>query len=414
LTSSILKVELVKKTYLLKRTKNMILKREITQDIIAGSKEFPVIAILGPRQSGKTTLAQTIFSSHIYLTLEDPDIRIAAQEDPRTFLLTNRNEHGIIIDEFQHVPQLLSYIQTIVDQEKKAGTFILTGSQNFLMNQSISQSLAGRVSIHTLLPISIAEFQENNIEMPEIETILYQGCYPAIVAKKSSTERLYKNYMQTYLERDVRQLTHVGDLGLFQTFITLCAARIGQLVNFTSLGNDCGISDATVKRWLTILEASYIIFQLRPYHDKLGKRLIKSPKLYFYDTGLASFLLKIKDPIELATHPNRGNLFESFIISDIIKWFYNHGKLPSVYFWQNQTGHEVDCIIDQGLRKIPIEIKAGRTVKSNFFQGLEYWNQLTDNESHNGYVIYGGSSKQIRGYANLISWQSMQQLYDTI
>lgn len=388
-----------------------MLTRSAQKDILQGAQEFPVIAILGPRQSGKTTLVQAIFNKHVYLSLEDLDIRAAANQDPRTFLIANQNEHGIIIDEFQYVPQLLSYIQTIVDKEQKNGYFVLTGSQNFLMNQNITQSLAGRVSIHTLLPLSIEELQNNNIKLPEMELMLYQGCYPAIYSKNVSPERLYRNYLQTYLERDVRLLTNIGDLNVFQTFITLCAMRIGQLVNLTSLGNECGVSDTTIKRWLSILQASYIIFQLQPYHTNIGKRFVKSPKLYFYDSGLACYLLKIRNQSDLITHPHRGNLFESFIISDFAKWFYNRGKTPSLYFWQNKTGHEIDCIIENGRELIPVEIKAGRTISQRFFEGLNYWNEATENKKHLGYVVYAGDEKQMRANPNLISWQSMNRIY---
>ncbi len=391
----------------------MILKRDATADIIEGAQYFPVVAILGPRQSGKTTLAQLIFKNHRYVSLEDLDLRAAAIKDPRTFLIATMNEHGLIIDEFQYAPSLLSYIQTIVDKEQKKGYFILTGSQNFLMNHAISQSLAGRVSIHTLLPLSIHELDENRVMPKEVETVLYQGCYPAVYAKAIPPQLMYRNYFQTYIERDVHQLAHVGDLTTFQTFVTLCATRIGQLLNLTSLGNECGVSDSTAKRWLSILQASYIIFLLRPYHTSFGKRLVKTPKIYFYDTGLASFLLKIKRE-ELAVHPNKGGLFESFIIADILKWYYNHAQLPNLYFWRDKTGHEIDCIIENGKQLIPIEIKSGRTTSARFFEGLEYWNQLSDKEPSQGFVVYAGSAGQVRGYSNLISWQSMKDILKTV
>lgn len=389
-------------------------KRQASKDIVEGARYFPVVAILGPRQSGKTTLSQMIFKKHVYLTLEDLDMRAAAKNDPRTFLVANSNEHGIIIDEFQYVPELLSYIQTIVDREQKPGYFILTGSQNFLMNQAITQSLAGRVSIHTLLPLCVDELKQANILPAQIEQMLYKGSYPAIYAKDIEPTRLYKNYFQTYVERDVRQLAQVGDLTVFQTFVTLCASRIGQLLNLTSLGSECGISDNTAKRWLSILQASYIVHLVQPHHTSFGKRLIKTPKIYFYDTGLACYLLKIKEE-ELATHPSRGGLFESFIITEVLKWYYNHGKVPSVYFWQDKTGHEIDCVIDEGSNiLIPIEIKAGRTASPRFFEGLEYWNELAEDKQKNNFVVYAGESKQMRGYANLVSWQSLDTIFKII
>lgn len=308
----------------------MLLRRDLKSAIIESAQYFPVVAILGPRQSGKTTLAQMIFERYTYVTLEDLDMRVAAVQDPRTFLIANRREYGVIIDEFQYVPELLSYIQTMVDREKKQGYFILIGSQNFLMNEKITQSLAGRVAIHTLLPLSIHELSENKILPEEMEPMLYKGSYPAIYAKNTPPALLYSNYFQTYIERDVRQLTQVGDLMAFQTFVMLCAARIGQLLNLTSLANECNISDHTAKRWISILQASYIVFLLPPYHNNFGKRLVKSPKIFFYDTGLVCNLLKIKEE-ELALYPHKGNIFESLIISEILKWHYNNGHIPNIY-----------------------------------------------------------------------------------
>jgi len=390
----------------------MIIKRDAIEDIKNGAKHFPIVAILGPRQSGKTTLAQIIFKNHNYVSLEDLDLRSSAVNDPRTFLMSNVNEHGIILDEFQFVPELLSYIKTIVDREQKNGFFILTGSQNFLMNQAITQSLAGRVSIHTLLPLSIDELEKNNLLPQEIETMLYKGCYPAIYSKNIEPDLLYKNYLKTYIERDVRQLTNIGDLVLFQTFITLCAARIGQLLNITSLSNECGVSDNTIKRWLTILEASYVVFRLYPYHTSFGKRLVKTPKLYFYDTGIACNLLKIKED-ELALHPNKGNLFESFIISDFLKWHYNHGQTPNIYFWRDKTGHEIDCIIVDGQKLTPIEIKASRTSNPRFFEGINYWkDSVVKKEFKNGFVIYGASAKQPKAHTNILSWQAINKIFN--
>ncbi|MFA6991514.1 MAG: ATP-binding protein [Candidatus Babeliales bacterium] len=404
-----------------------MIKRKISEDILSGARYFPVVGILGPRQSGKTTLARELFKNHNYLSLEDLELRAAAKNDPRTFLQANRNDYGIIVDEFQYVPELLSYIQTVVDQDQKNGYFILTGSQNFLMNEAITQSLAGRISLHTLLPLSILELKDEKYIPSEIEPMLYQGCYPAIYSKNIPPEKLYKNYMQTYIERDVRQLTNIGDLTTFQTFIRLCAARVGQLVNFTVLGNDANISDATVRRWLSILEANYIIFRLHPYHENLGKRMVKAAKLYFYDPGLICHLLQIKQE-DLASHPNKGNIFESFIIADILKHYHNNGVDPRIYFWRDKTEHEVDCIIQDGQKLLPIEIKSGRTFNQRFLDGLTYWNNLKhgllekntgsnqatpngDSVGH-GAVIFAGSAQQPRAHKTLVSWQSIDEIYD--
>jgi len=385
----------------------MYIKRILEKDIQEGSKYFPVIAILGPRQSGKTTLAQKMFPNHVYTSLEDIDNREAAKNDPRTFLKMHRNEHGMIIDEFQYAPDLLSYIQTISDAEKKMGHFILTGSQNFLMNQAISQSLAGRVSLHTLLPLSSNELEQAGLLPDDIEDILYTGLYPAAYIRKIPPKRLYAQYIQTYLERDVRTLANIGDLSVFQTFIALCAERIGQPLNLTELGKACRMSDQTIKRWITILETSYIIYLLKPYEKTFGKRLIKRPKLFFYDPGLAYHLLQLKKD-EIIDHPKRGNIFESFIIAEIVKHFYNHGERPTIFYWQDKNRHEIDCIVQYGRKVLAFEIKASRTANSRLFSGLKYWNDLSeDNNESNSFVIYAGSKKNISSYKNLISWQSL-------
>lgn len=278
------------------------------------------------------------------------------------------------------------------------------------MNESITQSLAGRIALHTLLPLSIGELSHSKNIPAEIEPMLYAGCYPAVYSHNTPPTLLYRNYIQTYLERDVRQLAHVGDLNLFQTFIRLCAARAGQPLNLTSLGDECGISDNTVQRWITILEASYIVFRLYPYFGNFSKRLVKTPKLYFYDPGLMCYLLNIKES-DLTESSYRGNIFESFIIADLLKHAHNAGEVPAIYYWKDKTGHEVDCIIEQGNTLTAIEIKAGRTVSQRFFEGLEYWQTLDKPKPSHNFVIYGASAQQARGYANLISWQSIDTIY---
>jgi len=391
--------------------------REQSRHLIESSQYFPVIAIVGPRQSGKTTLAKSIFSEHVYVSLENPDVRDLIQRDPRTFFVTNKNKHGIILDEFQQIPTLLSYIQQIVDEDKIPGYFVLTGSQNFLMNPNITQSLAGRIAIHTLLPLSIKELEQGQLLSQEIEEVLFKGCYPALYSNDVPSHYFYANYIQTYLERDVRLLTHVSDLSTFQTFITLCASRIGQLLNFTALAEECGISDNTVRRWLSILEANYIIYLLYPHYTNLGKRVVKSPKIYFYDSGLACYLLRMKQD-ELATHPNKCALFESFIIGDIIKHFYNTGERPNIYFWQDKLGHEIDCIIDQVFTVTPLEIKVSRTPSTKFFDGLNYWNNLKskfqDSTPEQGFVVYSGSQQEPQTYQHLVSWQAINKIYEQI
>jgi uncharacterized protein len=388
----------------------MFIKRKLTKAVIQAASEFPVIAIVGPRQSGKTTLAHETFSQHKYVSLEDYDVRASAQSDPRKFLTESPTKFGMIIDEIQHAPELLSYMQTIVDREKKKGFYIVTGSQNFLVDQAITQTLAGRMAVVTLLPLSIQELEDASLLPEKIETLVVKGSYPKAHAEKGSIERLYANYLRLYVERDVRQIKNVTDLGIFQKFMRLCAGRIGQVVNLTSLGNDCGINQATVKAWISLLEASYILFPLHPYYKNFGKRLIKAPKLYFVDTGIACSLLKINSAEDLSDHYMRGGLIESFIISDLLKQQYNIDQQPSLYFWRDKTGHEVDCIIDESRYPVPVEIKAGKTVATDFFSGIDYWQATTDTPEAPRYLIYGGTEKRSWAQATVLDWKSAGSL----
>lgn len=383
--------------------------RDLKEKVLERATYYPIVAILGPRQSGKTTLAQDAFNTYAYVSLENYETRGFAQKDPQGFLNSYANEQGIIIDEFQHVPELLSYIQTRVDAEKKMGHFILTGSQNFLMNMAISQSLAGRVSIITLLPLSLHELKKADLVPSSVNQLLVKGFYPPLYSRQVPPDVWYPDYRQTYIERDIRQLTQVADLGIFQTFMQLCAGRIGQLLNLTALAQDCGISDMTAKRWIHLLEASYILFLLRPHHNNFGKRLTKSPKLYFYDTGLACSLLNIS-PEQLPMHPFKGALFESMVIADLMKQYFNQGKRPSLYFWRDHTGNEIDCLIEHGTDLIPIEIKAGQTLSNDFFKGLSFYNQLAGNDPASGYLIYAGTEQQKRSLGSVLSWDTIDQL----
>ncbi|MEX2438247.1 MAG: ATP-binding protein, partial [Candidatus Babeliales bacterium] len=296
----------------------MFIPRDISKDIEKTAQSMPIIGIFGPRQSGKSTLAKKIFSKHAYVNFEDIETRMNAEKDGKYFLLEYANEYGIIIDEAQRVPDIFSYIQVVSDENPRPGYFILTGSQNYLLMQSISQSLAGRIALFTLLPFSIHELKSKLLPN-EYETCIFTGFYPSIIAEKKDPTMWYKNYISTYVERDVRQLINVSQLSNFRKFMGLCAGRIGQLLNFSSLANDCGISVNTVKSWLSILETSYIIFLLQPHHKNFNKRLIKSPKLFFYDPGLACSILGIKNEKEIMHHYLRGGLFETMMISDLYK-----------------------------------------------------------------------------------------------
>lgn len=388
-----------------------MLKRKLEPIIIKRAEKMPVIAILGPRQSGKTTLAKAAFSQHSYVSLENLEERQLALIDPKRFLESNINEFGIIIDEVQHAPQLLSYIQTYVDEQHRPGHVILTGSQNILVNEAISQSLAGRVAIFTLLPFSIAELQSNSLVPDKIEQLVYKGGYPRIYAYDLEPTNWYLDYIQTYIERDVRQIGKIVDLATFRRFMRLCAGRVGQLLNVAALATDCGIDQRTANAWLSVLEASYIIFRLEPHYENFNKRLVKSPKLFFYDTGLVCALLDIKSPTQVDDHYLRGGLVESLLISEIFKHYYNQGDRPqSVYFWKNQAGKEIDCVIQKNNKLVPIEIKASNTIVSDFFSVLTYWKELT-NDPNLGYVIYGGSKNQEWPQGKVVSWMNTEDIF---
>lgn len=400
------------------RTKNkgfkVFFKRDLTEKLLEYSK-FPVVTVIGPRQSGKTTLVKHVFKDHIFLNLEDPSLRDFAAKDPKRFLHEHENKHGIIIDEFQYVPELLSYIQIESDEKKRPGYFVLTGSQNFLMNQAITQSLAGRVGILTLLPLSNKELIQNKLFSNDVDKTMLNGGYPRIYAENFLPQELYPSYIHTYIERDVRQLTNVENLMIFQKFMKLCAGRVGQLLNINDIATNCGISRKTAENWLTILNASFIIFQLQPYFKNYNKRITKSSKLYFYDTGVACSLLGIQSENDLQLSPFRGHLFENFIISDLYKQYYNNAQEPPLYFWRDQNGRiEIDCLVDLGSKQIPIEIKAGETISNRFFSGINEWNELAQADPSDGYIVYAGQASQSRSKGNLIGWKAASDLIKKI
>jgi uncharacterized protein len=388
----------------------MFIERKIAPRLKKLRGQFPVLGILGPRQSGKTTLAKALFPEYKYVNLEELDTRRFASEDPRRFLKLFEKEKGCILDEIQRVPELLSYIQAHVDEKQKAGFFILTGSENILLNQHISQTLAGRIALVTLLPLSFEELQNTSLFPRTIEDALFHGFYPSLYSKKVDVHEWIRSYVQTYIERDVRQLKHITDLSVFQKFLQLCAGRVGQLLDLTSIGNDCGISANTVRSWLSVLEATYVLFLLQPYHKNFSKRVIKTPKLYFYDTAIACHLLSIQSPEDLMTHYLRGGLFESMILSDLFKSRFNAGQLPNLYFWRDKSGHEIDCLLDKGKSLLPIEIKSGETLNSDYFSGLIKWNALTGNSTSNSYVVYGGKERQERSQGIALGWIHLKEL----
>ncbi len=389
-----------------------MIKRNLEQKLKQLWEKFPVITLTGPRQSGKTTLVKHTFPDLDYVSLETPDIREFAQEDPRGFLMNYNN--GVIIDEAQRVPALFSYIQTIVDNTNKPGMFILTGSQNFLLSEKVSQSLAGRAAILKLLPFSNGELLESSRNADNLHSALFKGFYPRIYDLDIAPQEWYPGYVQTYLERDVRMIKNITNLASFQRFLRLCAGRIGQTLNLSSLSIDSGISATTVRAWLSLLESSYIIFFLKPHFKNFRKRLIKMPKLYFVDSGLACYLLGIETEAQLETHYLKGALFESMILSEFHKYRFNRGREPNCYYWRDKTGHEIDCIIDSGGTLLPVEIKSGATVKSMFFHGLQYWSKIAEQDPSRAVLIYGGDRKEQRAHGQVLPWHQAADAFKLI
>jgi hypothetical protein len=360
---------------------------------------YPVVVITGPRQSGKTTLARAVFADRPYVSLEDLDVREAAQADPRAFL--RQYADGAVFDEVQRVPQLFSYLQTVVDGDRRTGRFILTGSQQFGMLREVSQSLAGRAGMLHLLPFTLAELASAGIERPLADTLL-AGFYPPIHDRGIPPERWFADYVATYLERDVRELQAVRDLRAFRTFVRMCAARTAQLVNLTGLAADCGITHNTAKAWLSILEASYLVFTLSPHFANFGKRLVKTPKLYFHDTGLAAWLAGVRSVDELRLGSLRGPLFENYVVAECVKARCN-GLLPhELHFWRDSAGHEIDLVISNGDALHPVEIKAGETVAGDWFAPVERFMGLSG--ATRGTIVHGGQRAQSRAGIDVLPW----------
>ncbi|MBI5095990.1 MAG: ATP-binding protein [Candidatus Hydrogenedentes bacterium] len=396
-----------------------MIRRHLEPALAASAKKYPIVTVTGPRQSGKTTIVRKVFRNYRYVSLENPDERNFALEDPRGFL--KQFSGGVILDEAQRAPDLFSYLQGIVDEDKRAGRFVLTGSQNFLLLDRVSQSLAGRTSVFHLLPFSRSELAGHKLadlarvgrtipnrraSKEDLFAALYAGFYPRIHDTGVAPQEWLRNYYQTYVERDVRQIVNVGDIEAFGRFTRLCAGRCGQLLNLASLGADCGVSHATAGRWLSALEASFIVYLLRPHHGNFGKRLIKSPKLYFLDTGLLCYLLRIRSADELRTHSARGAVFEAFVLSEVLKSYLHRGAEPDVYFWRDSSGHEVDFLLDHGNSLVPIEAKSGETVAGDFFKGIEYWRSLAGQNETAAALVYGGSASAMRKGVAVYSWNA--------
>ncbi len=372
------------------------------------SGRYPVVTLTGPRQSGKTTLCREAFSQKPYASLEPPDQREFALSDPRGFL--NRFPDGAVIDEVQRAPALLSYIQTLVDENATPGRFILTGSQNLGLLESVTQTLSGRTVLLNLLPLSLSEIRRFPQPANDVHHFLWTGGYPRIFDKRLPASEWLGSYVATYVERDIRQVLQVGDLLAFQTFLRLCAGRVGQLLNLTGLGADCGITHTTARAWISVLETTYIAFRLPPLHVNIGKRLIKTPKLFFFDTGLLCYLLGIRTADQLEVHPLRGSIFESWVASEIYKHYVNRGLQPPIYFFRDRSGNEVDFVLDHGTGLTAIEVKAGRTPSASYFDGLnELRRHLASRrggKSYRAVAVYAGDEDQTRADGKLIPWSA--------
>lgn len=384
----------------------MIIKRVIQAELETLMEEYPVVTITGPRQSGKTTLARMVYPDYTYCNLENPEIRNLAINDPNAFF--NSFKWPIIIDEIQRVPQLLSYIQTIVDEHNKNGMFLLTGSHQLSLGEAINQSLAGRTALLRLLPFSISELQSESIELGRDE-LIYRGFQPRIYDQNQNPTKANRNYLQTYIERDVRQIMQIKDLGMFENFIRLLAGRVGQVLNLHSISRDLGVSSTSLAQWLSVLEASFVIFKLPPYYKNIGKRLIKSSKIYFTDVGLVSYLLGIENPGQVMRYPLLGGLFENMVVMELVKARLNNGLDPKIYFYRDNNSNEVDLILDNPEGPIPVEVKAAMTFNEKLVKGVGYFQKIY-NKAGKGQLVYSGNlSLESKNY-NVINFKDVGEL----
>ncbi len=380
-----------------------MIPRLLHDPIKKAAESFPIIGIVGPRQSGKTTLAKQLFPKYDYVNLEQLDTRRFATEDPRGFL--DRFNNHVILDEVQRVPDLFSYLQAHVDSRKENGQFILTGSQHFLMMESITQTLAGRIGLFNLYPLSYEEIKKEDLEEPNIQSQILKGGYPRLYDQKVSPDLWLSSYIQTYLDRDISLLSQIDNLNAFEKFVHLIAGRTGQLLNLSSLGNDVGVTHNTIKSWISLLQTSGIILLLQPYYANISKRLNKTPKIYFIDSGLACHLLGIHTKDQLMTHPLYGSLFETFIVSEFMKFFANKGIDQDMFFWRDQQGTEADIVIVEGNKASLYEIKSAQTIATDAFAKLETIQKVISQKVSLN-LIYGGDDAQLRTKGNVIGWKS--------
>ena len=372
-----------------------MIKRIAEERLVKLAKTFRSVAVVGPRQSGKTTLCRAVFPEKTYVSLENPDILEYATSDPRGFLAQYNTKNGAILDEIQRAPHLFSYLQQILDETKETGLFILTGSNNFLLQENITQTLSGRVAYLHLLPLSLAELKISTHIKTAYPWHIVAGGYPEVIAKDIVPADWYPNYISTYIERDVRQLKNITNLAQFTKLLRMCAGRTGQLLNMTALANDCGIDQKTVASWLGILQSSYIIYLLKPYYNNFNKRITKTPKLYFYDTGVACSLLGIKSAEQIPIHAAKGPLFENMIVNELLKDRFNNGENDNLYYWRDKTGNEVDILTENEGQLTAIELKSGETISTDFFKGLNYFSALETNAIEK-ILVYGGNQEQKR------------------
>jgi len=388
----------------------MFIKRDLTQQIRSGAKQSPIIAVIGPRQSGKSTLVKKIFSDYVYLDMQDAENFDFANSDPKGFLDTYKNGVGVIIDEAQYAPKLFAQLKVEVDKDPRPGYYVLSGSQNFLLHEKISESLAGRVYFYTLLPLSIEELKQAKLLCDRVEDQLYKGFYPRVYKPQINAQEYYENYILTYVERDIRTIRNIDDILIFKKFMRLCALRVGATLNFSDLAANCGISVGTAKSWLGLLETSFILFQLPSYHDNLGKRITKSPKLYFYDVGLAAALMGIDQETIIKKRSIYGALFENMITVDLIKTFNSQSLRYALTFYRDTNKNEIDLIIEAGGKIIPVEIKASETMSGDYFNTITWFREKAKCEQ-DGVVVYGGSQNQKRLQGRVVSWRDVKRLY---
>jgi uncharacterized protein len=385
-----------------------MIPRDLSQELLQQLKEYPVVTLLGPRQAGKTTLARELLKSFAYVSLETPDILAFAKDDPRGFLAQYPDE--TIFDEIQRAPHLISYLQSIVDESGKTGQFVLTGSHQLELRAAITQSLAGRTGILNLLPLSISELEAAKITFDNFEEYVFTGFLPRVYDQNQRPNTAYANYYQTYIERDVRQIIQLKDASLFDKFMRLLAGRTGQIMNYQSIASDVGVDGKTIKEWLSILEASFVVFKLSPYFENFGKRVIKSPKYYFMDTGLLSYLLGIEKPEQVTRDPLVGQLYENMIVLEALKSRFNQGQIPNIYFYRDSHGNEIDLLYADGRELVGIEVKSSSTFTPHFKKTL-LWFSEKQHPLQSSYVVYNGEERQFSDSVKAINFKNTSDIF---